>query len=54
MEHLSKDHKDHPNQQKNSHKLSHETGHPILCLTKSQRKLRQQHDHPFSMEGKSL
>ena len=26
MEHLSNDHKDHPNQHENSHKLCHETG----------------------------
>ena len=28
MEHLSNDHKDHPNQHKNSHKLCNEMGHP--------------------------
>ena len=28
MEHLSNDHKDHPNQDESSHKLCDETGHP--------------------------
>ena len=49
MEHLSNDYKDHPNQQENSHKLCNGTGHPILCLTESQWKLRQ-HDQNFPME----
>ena len=30
MEHLSNDHRDHPNQLENSYKLCNETGHPIL------------------------
>ena len=37
MEHLSNDHKGHPNQHENSHKLCDEIGHPILrniCLKK--------------------
>ena len=54
MEHLSNDHKDHPNQHKNSHKLYDETGHPIVNLMESQWKLRQQHDQNFPMEGKPL
>ena len=36
MEHLSNDYEDYPNQQKNSHKLCKETGHPDLSLTESQ------------------
>ena len=30
MEHLSNDHKDHSNQQENSHKQCDEMGHPVL------------------------
>ena len=37
-----------------SHKLCDEIGHPIANLMESQWKLRQQHDHNFQMEGKSL
>ena len=40
MEHLSNDHKDHPNQHENSHKLCEETGHPVVDLMGSQLKLR--------------
>ena len=54
MEHLSNDHKDHPNQHKNSHKLCNETGHPVYSLMECQWKLRQQHDQNFRMEGKLL
>ena len=54
MEHLSNDHKDHPNQHENSHKLCDETGYPIVNLMESQWKLRQQHDQNFPMEGKPL
>ena len=54
MEHLSYDHKDHPNQHKNGYKLCDETGHLILSLLESQWKLRQQHNQNFSMEGKPL
>ena len=50
MEHLSNDHEDHPNQHKNSNKLCDETGHPVLSLSESQRKLRQQCDQNFPME----
>ena len=53
MEHLSNDHKDHPNQYKNTHKLYNEMGHPILSLTETQSKLRQ-HDQKFPMDGNSL
>ena len=54
MEHLSNDHEDHPNHHQNSHKLCNETGHPIVNLTESQWKLRQQHDQNFPMDGKPL
>ena len=40
MKHLSNDHKDHPNQHENSHKLCDETGHPVVDLMGSQLKLR--------------
>ena len=36
MEHLSNDHKDHPNQQENGHKLYEEMGHPISSLLEGQ------------------
>ena len=52
MEHLSNDHEDHPNEHENSHKLCDERGHLVLSLLESQRKLRQQHDQNFPMEGK--
>ena len=51
---LSNDHKDHPNQHENSHKLCNETGHPVVNLMESQWKLRQLHDKNFPMEGKPL
>ena len=54
MEHLSNDHVNHPNQHKNSHKLCDETRHPLLSLTESSWKLRQQHDLNFPLEGKPL
>ena len=54
MEHLSNDHKDHPHQHKNSHKLCDEMGHPVLSLLESQWKLRQQHDQNFPREKKQL
>ena len=54
MEHFSNDHKHHPNQHNNSHKLQDETGHPVKNLMESQWKLRQQHDQNFQMEGKPL
>ena len=38
MQHFSNDHKDHPNQHENSHKLC-ETGHPVLSLLESQWKV---------------
>ena len=50
MEHRSNDHKDHPNQHENSHKLGNETRHPTLSLLQSQWKLIQQHDQNFPME----
>ena len=40
MEHLSNDHKECPNQHKNSHKLFNKMGHPVANLMESQWKLR--------------
>ena len=54
MDHLSNDHKDHPNQHENSHKLCDETGNPIDNFMESQWKLRQQHDQNFPVEEKPL
>ena len=54
MEHLSNDHKDRPNLHENSHKPRDEMGHPVVNLTESQWKLRQQHDQNFPMERKPL
>ena len=54
MEHHLDDLEDHPNQQENSRNLFSETDHPLLSLTESQWKLRQQHDQNFPMEGKPL
>ena len=54
MEHFSNDHKDHPKQHKNSHKLHKETGHPVLSFMESQWKPRQQYDQNFPKEGKPL
>ena len=55
MEHLSNDHKDHPNQYDNSHKQCDEIGHPIVVnMMEIQWKLRRQHDQNFPVEGKSL
>ena len=54
MEHLPNDHKDHPNQCKNSHKLCDEMEHPAMSLLQSQQKLRQQYDQNFIMEGNLL
>ena len=43
------------NQPKNSYKLCNdEAGHPILSLTESQWKLRQQDDQNFPFQGKPL
>ena len=53
MEHLSNDHKNHPNQHENSHKLCNELGHPVLILLESLFSL-QQHDQNFPMEGNPL
>ena len=39
MEHLSNHHEDNTNQQKNSHKVCNEVGHPLLILTENQWKL---------------
>ena len=52
MEHLSNDHKDHPNQHENSHKLCSEMGHLVFNVMENQCKLRHQHDQNFPMEGK--
>ena len=54
MEHLSNDHEDHLNQDKNSHKLCNETGYLVLKFLESQWKLRQQHGQNFPLEGKPL
>ena len=54
MEHLSNDHKDHPNQCENSNKLCDETGHPVVNLMENQWKLTQQYDQNSLMEGKPL
>ena len=48
MENLSNDHKNRPNQHKNSYKLCDEKGHPILSLTK------QQHNQNVLVQGKPL
>ena len=52
MEHLSNDHKNCPNQHKNSHKQC-DTSYPIVNIIESQWKLRQ-HDQNFQMEGKGI
>ena len=54
MEHHSNDHKDHPSQHENGHKLYDITGHPILRVTENQWKLRQPHDQNLPIEGKQL
>ena len=51
MEHLSSDHKDHPNRLENSHKLCNEMEHPVMSLLESQRKLRQQLDQNLEGDG---
>ena len=50
IEHPSNDHKDRPNQHKNSHKLCNEKRH-LLRLNESKWKMRPQHDQNFRMEG---
>ena len=52
MEHLPNNHKDRPNQHKDSHKLCDEMRHTVVNLMGSQRNMRQQHDQNFRMEGK--
>ena len=55
MEHLSNDHKDHPNQYDNSHKQCDEIGQPVVVnMMESRWKLRQKHDKNFPMDGKPL
>ena len=54
MEHLSNDHKDHPNQLENSHKLCDEMWHLIQSLIENQWKQREQHDQYFTVDGKPL
>ena len=51
---LSNDHKDCPNQLKNSHKLCSETKHPVVNLMESQWKLRRQQDQNFPMEEQQI
>ena len=53
MEHLSNDHKDHPNQHENSDKLCDEMGHPVDNLMESLWKLRQ-HDQNFPLGRKAI
>ena len=50
MEHVSNDHKDHPNLCKNSDKQHDEMWHPIVDMMESQRKLRQSHDRKANLE----
>ena len=52
MEHLSNNHGDGLNQDKKSHNLCNEKGHPVLSLIKGQWKLRQSHDQNFRMDTK--
>ena len=54
MERLANDHKGHPSQHENSHKLYDEKGYPVVSMNmvEIQWKLRQQHDQNFPMEGK--
>ena len=54
LEHLSNDHRDHANQQENSHRLCSEMRHSLLSLKKSQWRQRQQHDQDFPIEEKPL
>ena len=54
MEHHSNDHKDHPSQHENGHKLCDITGHPILRVTENQWKLRQPHDQNLPIRGKAI
>ena len=54
MKHRSNDHKDHPNQHENSHKLCDETGHLVMNMIESQWKLGQKNDQYFLMEEKPL
>ena len=54
MEHLSNDHKDHSNQQKNRHKLCNETGHPNSLFVGKTKETDKEHDQNFPTEGNSL
>ena len=47
-------HKNHSIHHENRHRLCDKTRHPIVSLMESWRKLRQQHDQNFPMEGKPL
>ena len=51
---LKYDHKDHPNQHENSHKLCDEMRHLIVKLMENQWKVRQQHDQNSPLQGKPL
>ena len=53
MVHLSKGHRDWPNQLKNSLKQCNETGYPVVSMMESQWKLRQQYDQNFN-GGKAI
>ena len=54
MEYCLNGHKDPPNQHENSHNPCDEMGDPVVNLTESQWKLRQQHDQNFPVEGRPL
>ena len=54
MEYLLNDHKDHPSQHKNSHKLCSETGHPVLSLLESQWNPRATTWSEFPNGGKAI
>ena len=54
MEHLSNDHRGRPNQRESSYKLCDQTGHSVMNLMESQRKLREQGDQNLPMVGNPL
>ena len=54
MEYLSNDYEDRINQHENSYKFCDKTGLPVLSLTESLWKPRQQHDQNFPMDRTSL
>ena len=54
MAHLSNDHEDCPNQDKNSHKLCDEMGHSVVKLMENHWKLKRHHNQNFRIERKPL